>query len=147
MRDTMRSSLYHQVQTEDRDEENFLASRSGRFLNRSPSQSRGPNGATKGLIAGLFTTNILLLVLIFSGKLSANRVSSQILYCKCDVGLIMSTAYEMLAPAQDAVEYEVKKFTSGFATKSIYQQRPSPEVDKAWLDQYDCESGDNWSRS
>jgi hypothetical protein len=53
----------------------------------------------------------------------------------------------MSAPAQDAIEYEVKKFNSGFSTQSIYQQKPSPEVDKAWLDQYDCESAEYWSRS
>jgi len=47
----------------------------------------------------------------------------------------------MPAPAQDAVEYETRVFHEGFGKdKSIYQQPPSPEVDKAWDELYNCES-------
>lgn len=47
----------------------------------------------------------------------------------------------MPAPAQDAVEYETRVFHEGFGKDtSIYQQPPSPEVDEAWDELYNCES-------
>ncbi|KAF8996175.1 hypothetical protein BDQ17DRAFT_1392111 [Cyathus striatus] len=43
-----------------------------------------------------------------------------------------------LAPAQDSVEYMVKKFTRGLGEDiPIYEQPPSPEVDNAWGSLYE----------
>jgi hypothetical protein len=43
------------------------------------------------------------------------------------------------APAQHLIEYETRVFHEGFGKdKSIYQQAPSPEVDEAWADLYNC---------
>ena len=39
------------------------------------------------------------------------------------------------APAQDALEYQIRKFNNGI-NNTIYQGIPSPEVDKAWTDLY-----------
>ena len=39
------------------------------------------------------------------------------------------------APAQGALEYQVRKFNNGI-NNTIYQGIPSPEVDKAWTDLY-----------
>ena len=39
------------------------------------------------------------------------------------------------APAQGALEYQVRKFNNG-VNNTIYQGIPSPEVDKAWTDLY-----------
>jgi hypothetical protein len=41
---------------------------------------------------------------------------------------------------QDLIEYETKVFHEGFgADESPYQKPPSPEVDIAWEDLYNCE--------
>jgi Mycotoxin biosynthesis protein UstYa len=43
----------------------------------------------------------------------------------------------LFSPADEAIEWEVVKFTSGLhSDKTIYQGDPSPEVDQAWYDLY-----------
>jgi len=45
----------------------------------------------------------------------------------------------MTAPVQHLLEYETRVFYEGFgADRSMYQQPPSPEVDAAWEDLYNC---------
>ncbi|KAJ5087522.1 hypothetical protein N7456_011138 [Penicillium angulare] len=49
------------------------------------------------------------------------------------------------SPAQDAVSYKPVTFITGFAHDiSIYQKKPSPEVDQAWVDLYDTISIKDW---
>jgi len=44
----------------------------------------------------------------------------------------------LYSPAQDAVEYQPKRFAFGVGhDKTIYQGEPSPELDQAWHDLYD----------
>ncbi|KAK7992604.1 hypothetical protein PG988_001398 [Apiospora saccharicola] len=44
----------------------------------------------------------------------------------------------LYSPAQDAVQYEIKKFHRGFGQdKTIYQGDPSPELDAEWKSLYD----------
>jgi hypothetical protein len=46
------------------------------------------------------------------------------------------------APAQEVLEYEIRKFHGGFHSDlSIYQGPPSDELDQAWEDLYNCEKG------
>jgi len=43
------------------------------------------------------------------------------------------------APAQAVIEYETRVFHEGFGKdRTIYQMPPSPEVDAAWEDLYNC---------
>ncbi|KAJ3552825.1 hypothetical protein NM688_g3949 [Phlebia brevispora] len=46
------------------------------------------------------------------------------------------THHLVYSPAQDAVEYEARQWTAGLQVPSIYQGKPSTEVDKAWEDLY-----------
>jgi hypothetical protein len=50
---------------------------------------------------------------------------------------VSNILFSTSAPAQDAVEYEIKRFHRGFGDrKTIYQSEPGPEVDQAWEDLY-----------
>lgn len=53
-----------------------------------------------------------------------------------------------IAPAQEAIEYEIKKVIRGFDDeKAIYQLEPSAEVDQAWVDLYERENISTFSPS
>ena len=48
-------------------------------------------------------------------------------------------AYIMTAPAQDIIRYKEVGFSSGFPPYlNEYQGPPSPEINKAWRDLYNC---------
>ena len=58
---------------------------------------------------------------------------------------IRSCLHILVAPAADAIEYEVVKFHSGPLNNEdndIYSLPPSPEVDQAWRDLYEGEYTD-----
>lgn len=55
----------------------------------------------------------------------------------------------LVAPALEAVEYVDVQFQNKFNEHSIYRGKPTPELEKAWLDLWNCKfpsSVDSWSR-
>jgi hypothetical protein len=88
--------------------------------------------------------NIVLLAIILQAlyqKGPQNPIFPQALYCTSRIRLWSSDSLltpKPLAPAQDAVKYQITRFHPGFSNDlSIYQQPPSPEVDQAWKNLYD----------
>lgn len=49
-------------------------------------------------------------------------------------------AYLSQGPAHEAISYQVVSFHNDAGEATIYQQKPSPEVDEAWEDLYRCTS-------
>ena len=45
----------------------------------------------------------------------------------------------VIAPMMEAVEYETTQFENAFHQKSRYRGVPTPELEKAWLDLWNCE--------
>ena len=92
---------------------------------------------------------LIALILVQSCVIAARSVViySQIaravsIYCEhTDSIRILQTRFFTLvcahstAPAQDILEYQVRKFNNG-VNNTIYQGVPSPEVDRAWSDLY-----------
>ncbi len=46
----------------------------------------------------------------------------------------------LAAPAFEAVEYVDIQFQNGFHEKSKYRGKPTPELEQAWLDLWNCTS-------
>ena len=96
------------------------------------------------LLVVLESLALVLLWGVALGLYTNRRVDSavpKILYCKSQIhGFAIECAdVHPPAPAQDAVEYEIRVFHEGFGSdKSIYQKDPSPEVDNAWDEMYNC---------
>ncbi|KAI0079448.1 hypothetical protein K474DRAFT_1639618 [Panus rudis PR-1116 ss-1] len=109
--------LYHPLLNEENDE--HLDDE----VVQDPNGGRSQRRLIRLLSVALFFQTILMLSMsIGLWKAYGNKtvLNGQILY----------------SPAQDFIEFHPVTFADGFAERTIYQGKPSDEVDKAWLDLY-----------
>ena len=67
-------------------------------------------------------------------------VSGERLCCCSLTSLLIVLALALfIAPMMDAVEYEKVQFENAFHQKSRYRGSPTPELEQAWLDLWNCE--------
>ncbi|KAK5996325.1 hypothetical protein PT974_03080 [Cladobotryum mycophilum] len=89
--------------------------------------------------AGFKDSSPLVWFRIFAAaSLALNLALVGIVFLQTELAQLFPTGYFIAAPAQDAIEYEVKRFHRGFGDeKTLYQGDPSPDLDKAWKELYD----------
>lgn len=82
------------------------------------------------------TQAVALAFLILTRRVASPAYKPNLLYCVCpselDVLLVLTLSS---APAQNAVEYQLKRFHSD----PVFTAPPSKTLDKAWTDLYQCE--------
>ena len=85
---------------------------------------------------------VALAIFMFSSfrdtQMTCPHSDRSLLYCRCSIGdwnLLVPWPF-VLAPAQVALEYEVKSFTSGRTGQKTIYQGLSDDVDKAWGNLY-----------
>lgn len=122
----MESHIYKAVHRDSLDDVTFIGAEKGTdFSFIPPSRSEKTSRRLKIFLLSQGVLNLTLIWLcawlFVSRHLAGQTVNTQFLY----------------SPAQDALEYETRVFHESFGKDiSIYQQPPSPEVDKAWDELY-----------
>lgn len=90
-----------------------------------------------GLLIGL---SIGIVILVFGRHLNFKDPSLE-LYCTDTLKRLISLyANNLLAPANEAVEYMQHTFGTHFFTSSLYMGFPDDEIDKRWEDLYNCKT-------
>lgn len=96
----------------------------------SKSELSAPLGNSRKIIISLFVASICLSLFsvgILTYSITANPTDSQ-----CVKQL------SPYSPALEAVEYEWRTYANEFEKESIYRGTPTPELEKAWEDLWQC---------
>ncbi|TCD61028.1 hypothetical protein EIP91_009151 [Steccherinum ochraceum] len=101
--------------------------------------ARAPHTVTisrraRSLLFAVIGVQALIILVLLSGLLWAKSLNATREPAR-SMNHYPQTVY---SPAQDAIENVSKVFNMGFLDRTVYQGRPSPEVDEAWTDLYNA---------